>query len=321
VNTESQQRYRRHSAALDLPLYFQPLWLDAVAGEAGWDAAMAFDPEGRLSGVWVYCLSKRWGLPVINMPPLTAYSGPWLRYPPHTDTPKNRYAFEIKVMNELMAQLPSVAFFYQEWHPDLTNWLPAYWRGFQQTTHYTYQIDDLSDPDALFAGFRGNVRTDIRKAEKELRVLESDSAEDLFRLYDMSFRRQGKTPSVSQSVLLRADETMHRKKQRLILLAEDDAGRLHAGLYLVWDAHTAYYLLGGSDPDLRSSGAMYLLVWYALQFCGRRGLHFDFEGSMLEPVEWVLRGFGGRMTPHHKIFRARNRGLKAVAALLGKSGF
>lgn len=321
MSTESQQRYRRHSAALDLPLYFQPLWLDAVAGETGWDVALAFDPEGRISGVWVYCLSKRWGLPVIAMPPLTAYSGPRLYYPPHAGTPRNRYAFEAKVMNELMEQLPPAAFFYQEWHPDLTNWLPAYWRGFQQTTHYTYLLDDLSDPDALFAGFRGNVRKDIRKAEKELRVLESGNMEDLFRLYDLSFRRQGKSPSASLPVLQRVEEAMRRQGRGLILLAEDGAGRLHAGLYLVWDAHTGYALLSGADPNLRSSGAMYLLMWYALQWCGRRGLHFDFEGSMLAPVERVLRGFGGRLTPHHKIFRARNRPLKAVATLLGKSGF
>lgn len=315
------QAYRRYCMELDLPLYFQPCWLDAVAGPEGWSAAMAFDKGGNITGIWVYCTAKYWGFPIVKMPPLTAYSGPYLFYPPNMTAQESRYAFEKKVMNELMDQLPPTAFFYQEWHPEIGNWLPAYWRGFQQTTHYTYLIDDSGDWNAVFDNFRGNVRTHIRKAEKEIRVLEADAVEDVFRMHEKSLQRQGKIPAAPLSVLQRVDAAMRGRGQRLLLLAEDDAGRLHAGLYLVWDAHTAYYLLSGADPALRGSGALYLLVWNALQFCGRKGLAFDFEGSMLEPLEEVFRGFGGRMRPHYKVFRAHNRLLKAVSALSGRGGY
>ena len=43
---------------------------------------------------------------------------------------------------------------------------------------------------------------------------------------------------------------------------------------------------------------------------------FDFEGSMLEPVEHFVRGFGGRQTPFFSVWKAgvKARPLLAVRA-------
>jgi len=306
MNRSPQSRYRQHAAELSLPLYFQPYWLDAVAGPDGWNAALAFDRGGQVTGIWVYCLSRYYGFKVVKMPPLTAYSGPCLFYPANMTAQESRYAFEKKVLNELIEQLPATTFFYQEWHPDLRNGLPAYWKGFRQTTHYTYLLPDLTNWNAVLDGFRSNVRTHIRKAEG-LYVVESDDVETVFRLHALSLEKQGLPAPATLPVLQRIDATLHPRSQRLMLLAEDEQGRRHAGIYVVWDEKTAYYLLSGADPGLRSSGALYRLVGEALQFCGRRGLAFDFEGAMLEPVEEVFRGFGGQLIQHHKVFRPGNR--------------
>ena len=321
MKTESRESYTAAAAKLQLPLYFQPWWLDAVAGEDGWDAIVAQDRGGNLTGVWVFCMKRFGGIRAIQMPALTAYSGPLLFYPDHLAASDARYAFEKKVLGELLNQLPDVSFFYQEWHPDLQNWLPAYWRGYRQTTHYTYKLEHLADLNLTYEGFRSNVRNHIRRAERTVRVVESDDLESLFRLYQLSFLRQGKKPPTSWEILQRTDRVLRERQQRILLLAEDDLGQIHAGIYLTRDSRTAYYLLSGTDPAHRSSGALYLLVWHALQYVSREGLSFDFEGSMLEPVEEVFRGFGGKLTPHHKIFRAPNKLLQALATLLGKSGF
>jgi hypothetical protein len=321
MTTGGRKSYVAAAASLQLPLYFQPWWLDAVAGEDGWDVVIAQDRGDKLTGVWVFCMKRFWGIRAIRMPGLTAYSGPLLFYPDNLTAADARYAFEKKVLKELLNQLPDVSFFYQEWHPLLQNWLPAYWRGYRQTTHYTYRLEHPADLNVAYKGFRSNVRNHIRGAEKTVRVAESDDLESLFRLYQLSLLRQGKKPPVSREVLQRADLVLRERNQRLMLLAEDDLGQIHAGIYLTWDSTTAYYLLSGTDPAYRSSGALYLLVWHAIQYAGREGLSFDFEGSMLEPVEEVFRGFGGKLTPHHKIFRAPNKLLQALATLLGKSGF
>lgn len=306
MSSNSQSLYRQHAAQLRLPLYFQPFWLDAVAGSDGWDAALTFDRGGHVTGLWAYCLSRYYGFQVVKMPPLTAYSGPLLFYPANMTAQESRYAFDKKVLGELIEQLPPTAFFYQEWHPDLRNWLPAHWKGFRQTTRYTYLLPDLQDWNAVFDGFRSNVRTHIRKAE-DLHIFESDDVEAVFRLYALSLEKQGLSAAATLPVLQRIDEALHARRQRLLLLAEDEQGRRHAGIYVVWDEQRAYYLLSGADPGLRSSGALYRLVWEALQRAGRKRLSFDFEGSMLEPVEEVFRGFGAQLTPHHKVFRPGNR--------------
>lgn len=321
MNSQGRKSLVAAAANLQLPLYFQPWWLDAVAGEDGWDAVLTYDKGGEITGLWVYCMRRFAGIKAIQMPALTAYSGPLLFYPGNLIASDARYAFEKKVLDALLDQLPEVSFFYQEWHPDIQNWLPAYWRGYRQTTHYTYKLEHPGDINRTLEGFRSNVRNHIRKAVRTVHVVESDDLECLFRLYQSSFFRQRKKPQISWEILQRADRALHARQRRLLLLAEDTHGQIHAGIYLVFDSRTAYYLLSGTDPVQRSSGALYLLVWHALQYCSQEGLSFDFEGSMLEPVEEVFRGFGGKLTPHHKIFRAPNKVMQALATLFGKSGF
>ena len=58
----------------------------------------------------------------------------------------------------------------------------------------------------------------------------------------------------------------------------------------------------GDDPELRSSDAVQLLVWKALEFVSSIGLtEFDFEGSMIESIEAVGRAFGAKQVPYFAI--------------------
>ena len=50
----------------------------------------------------------------------------------------------------------------------------------------------------------------------------------------------------------------------------------HAGVYIVWDSNSAYYIMGGGDPELRSSGATTLCMWEAIKFSASVTACFDF---------------------------------------------
>ena len=100
-----------------------------------------------------------------------------------------------------------------------------------------------------------------------------------------------------------------------ILIAEDEQGRRHAGVYIVWDNTSAYYLMGGGDPDLRNSGATSLCMWEAIQFASTVTQRFDFEGSMMEPVEKFFRAFGATQTPYFSISKTPSRLLKTAIFL------
>ena len=88
-----------------------------------------------------------------------------------------------------------------------------------------------------------------------------------------------------------------------MLFARDEARRIHAVAWAVWDKHAAYYLLAGADPHLRNSGASSLLAWEALMRAREHTDVFDFHGSMLQPVERFFRAFGGRQTPYLSVTR------------------
>jgi hypothetical protein len=95
----------------------------------------------------------------------------------------------------------------------------------------------------------------------------------------------------------RIEAACRERAQSRILIAEDAQGRAHAGCYLVWDSESAYYLLGGGDPELRNSGAMSLVMWEAIRFSAEVSDSFDFEGSMIESIERFFRAFGALQTP------------------------
>src|SRR5690606_4078446 len=85
----------------------------------------------------------------------------------------------------------------------------------------------------------------------------------LLALNRLTFKRQGLKLPYSEELVQRVDQACLSRGCRKILIAEDSAGRHHAGVYIVWDQNSAYYLIGGGDPELRKSGATSLCLWEA----------------------------------------------------------
>lgn len=310
-------KYKEFCEKHYIPLMLRPFWLDAVSGEMGWDVCLATDQGGEVTGSLVYQLSNYQCFTIVKMPPLTDYSGLWLHYPENQEKNSSRYAFEKEVCNSLIVQLPKTAFFYQQWHPAISNWLPFYWQGFRQTTLYTYRLN-LTHANQLFANFKAATRTHIRKAEKELTVEKSNDLAALYELIKLSFQRQQLRPYFSYDILQRLDKELIKSNLRTIYLVRDHNKKLHAGAYITWDEQCAYYLLSGADPTLRDSSAMYLLLWQVIQDQIDRVSTLDFMGSILEPVERVFRSFGGALTPHFKITKASNKFFYLLGILLNK---
>jgi hypothetical protein len=179
----------------------------------------------------------------------------------------------------------------------VTYWLPFYWRGFSQPTRYTYRLSDLTDLTSIWAGVRENIRREIRKAEKIVALRDDLDIEHFIRVWALTFARQGARLPVSMELLYRLDAACDKRHCRRMFFAEDAHGRVHAAAYVVWNADCAYYLMGCGDPELRNSGAGSLVLWEAIRFASTVSRQFDFEGSMIEPVERFFRAFGGEPIP------------------------
>lgn len=296
-----------------LPIFCHDWWLDAVA-PGRWDVALV-EKGGRVVAAMPYAMSRRMGFCIIGQPPLTQVNGPWLA--PIGGRVQNRLEIEKDLFNALIDQLPHFDHFSQNWHFEVANWLPFFWRGFRQTTRYTYRLPALNDLDAIWGGFSSNIRGDVRKARDRFSLVlrASPTIEEFLDINAMTFARQGKKLPYSRDLVRRLDTACAERECRRIIIAEDDEGRAHAGAYIVWDENTAYYLIGGGDPALRNSGAASFVMWEAIRFAAGVTRSFDFEGSMIEPVERFFRAFGASQTPYHNVFKTNSRLFFAAQAL------
>lgn len=294
-----------------IPLFCQPWWLDATAGADNWDVAL-IEKNGVIQASMPYVLKSRFGFKHLSQPPLTQFLGPWIRK--GTAKYAKELARQKDLYQEIISNLPHFDHFSQNWHYAKDNWLPFFWKGFSQTTRYTYCLPDLIDEDKLFSGFQENVRGDIRKSSSRfgVRVKTDVSLSEFYALNQLVFERQGMPMPYSFEIVDRIDQACEKRSCRRIFIAEDSEGRRHAGVYLVWDQNSAYYLMGGGDPELRNSGATSLCMWEAIKFASTVTNRFDFEGSMLEPVERFVRGFGAKQVPYFSISKTPSKILQIV---------
>ena len=288
-------------------IFSQPWWLDAVA-PGSWDK-VTVENGGHVAARLPYVSRHKRGMTMLTMPPLTQTLGPWLR--PYSGKYTNRLSKEKQLMTELIEKLPKFDLFTQNFHHSITNWLPFYWQGFQQTTRYTYVLEDLTDLDSVWQAIRSNIKTDVRKARKQLSVRCDLGLDAFLDLNEMTFSRQGFSLPYSRDLVARLDRACEDRNCRRMFFAEDAQGRLHAAVYIIWDEKAAYYLMSGSDPELRNSGAMSLLMWEAIQYSATVTQTFDFEGSMLESVERFFRSFGARQKPYFQVSKVNSLPFKA----------
>lgn len=310
VSDKSKIKYRLHCKnQKDMPIFSQAWWLDAVAGNDFWDVVLV-ENDGQIVASMPFAIRKRFGRTILSLPPLTQNLGPWVSEIPGKQS--TRMSVQKKLLQKLIDELPNYDHFSANWHFSQTNWLPFYWAGFSQTTAYTYRLPILSDHEKIWNGLRENIRTDIRKAKSRFGLkIKTDTSLDAFlKLNKKSFLRQKKDFPYQDDLISCLDNACIKNNARRIFIAEDEQGRAHAGVYLVWDAKSAYYLMGGSDPNLRKSGAASYCLWEAIKFSSTVTESFDFEGSMIEPIERFFRAFGAIQTPYFGVTHTPSKLIK-----------
>lgn len=294
----------------DIPLFLQFDWLNTIADPDNWDVALV-GRQNDVQAFMPYFKKRKLQFDIITVPPLTPYSGPWIHYP-EEQKEATRLSFEKKMMEQLIEQLPKTDKFIQYFHPEITNWLPFHWNGFEQSTRYTYILDDLSDSDTLYENLQGNIRREINKAKKILTVSETDDVSILHQLKEKDYQAKGEEINYSKDYFERIYNMLSEKGAGKAWVAKDEKGNVVASLLLAWDADSAYYLAGATDPNKKNTGAMSLLMWTAILFASSITNKFNFEGSMVEPIERFFRAFGAKQTPYFEIRKTDSKLLKLL---------
>jgi hypothetical protein len=294
-------QYRLWDALVDISpqgsVFCRQWWLNAVGNVR---VLGCFSGNELIAGIPLY-FERHFGIPVCTMPKLTQNWGVVMR--PLEGKPVVAAARETKILRTIAAQLSAYKLFFQAFHPNLSNWLPFYWSGFRQTTRFTYVLDHLTDVSRLWRGVSESARRQITKARKaDLRVVPCE-IEEVYRCECSSYRRQGKMPPHSESLLNAIYAAAKENDSGACFAVVDRDGSVHSAWLLVWDANRAYNLVGGADTQLRNSGANVLGTWDAIQFAAQRSCAFDFAGSVVESIERFNRNFGATQVPYNYVMK------------------
>ncbi|MBP7462126.1 MAG: GNAT family N-acetyltransferase, partial [Candidatus Delongbacteria bacterium] len=170
--------------------------------------------------------------------------------------------------------------------------------------HYTYHID-LKDrtEEQIFQRMSDDRRNDIRKAVRDgLHTEPLTNPDVMYQLVCDTYSRQSK--SIPTQLLHKILYQFARPENSFGYLTLNESAPC-AAAFCIHDAHTAYYLLGGHYRENRHHGAGPLAVWECIKKSRDLGLStFDFEGSMIQPIERYFRGFGGKLVSYYTINKA-----------------
>jgi hypothetical protein len=331
VNTsENRQKYREFcKVKRSIPIFSKDWWLDATCGVDNWDVVLVEKGDLIIASLPYFIrktsfkfvpksIKNIFQISRICLPPLTQTMGVYIDYPPNQNATK-RLSFEKDICNKLIEQLPRVDRFSQNFDYNFTNWLPFYWKGFRQTTRYTYVIENLTNLDETFSYFSHAKRKNIKKAKKEVTVKFDLSAKDFYENHRLTLKKQNTTINYSFDTFNRIYDAVYSQGCGKTIYAEDDNKRIHAALFVVWSEESAYDLISTIDPDFRTIGAATLLIQEIIKYVAPKTKCFDFEGSMIEPVEQSFRQFGTVQKPYFAISKTDSFILELALFVMNRS--
>lgn len=299
-----KDRYRKLcDESNDIPLFMQAWWMDAVCGSEKkvWDVFLV-ENNGEIIGVMPFHLLNKYRFKIILLPPLTQYNGIWIKYPENQSS-NQRLHFEKNIMTNIIDQIDDsgISFFQQNFYHNITNWQPFYWRGFKQSTRYTYILKNISNTESIFNNIHSFKQKHIKKAQRNLHVDFDLNADEFYKFHSDSLSLNKKNISYSKKLFKNIHTFAIERQQGKIIAIRDNDDNIHSAAFVIWDKESAYYLISAIHPQFKSSGASSLMVWEAILYLANKTKNFDFEGSMIESVAKTFEEFGAEQTPYFTI--------------------
>lgn len=286
-----------------IPLFSRDWWLDEVCGTNHWDVLLALKGENVVASMPIYIPYPG----IISMPCYTQTMGPWFVPQEEPGSYTKKLDHRQYCCKEFTKQLEQYPYFLQNFHSDITDWLPFHWAGYKQTTRYSYILKEIKNQSQRWKNMSPKIRHDLINARDKhgINVKKGISADEFMRVHTQSFDRQNLSVKGDPQLLLRLIKYCRERNQGDLWGGYDEMGKLHAAVFIVWQPGCAYYLAGGGNPELRASGANSLVLWEAINYVSGITDTFDFEGSMLAGVEHYFRKFGTIQVPYFTITRGK----------------
>ncbi len=255
-----------------------------------------------IGGFYLYVDSKA-GMKYYRNPPFTPFIG--LFFENKAQNKVKSHSFEKSIISQIadfISKLPyqilSIAF-----QKDFIDMQPFIWEKYKVVPNYTYIIDLSQSIDKINSELASERRNDLKKAYKdEVKVEKTEDFNIVKSLVLNTFNRIKK--SIDNYYLDKILFDFAKNNNSFAFTSYLNKTPI-ATCFCIYDKSTAYYLLGGYDSENRHKGAGALAIWQSIQYAKSLNLdYFDFEGSMVKPIERYFRGFGGDMYPYYTINKA-----------------
>ncbi len=290
------------TSQIDIPLFMQPWYLNAVVGGDHWEVALV-ERQGKVIAALPYVIEKKGGVITLNQPSLIPRLGPFLVPEFRTYERQHKYLFH------LIDQLPHFESFQQYFHPGITNWLPFYWNDFQQTTYYSYQVDLTRSMEAIYNSMNPDYRLNkISNARRFVRTVFNNSIEDFYQLYLADQQSKHQRP-ISFDHLKSLYQALLKQNACKLFCTIDGLHQLQSACLLVWDQQSSYVLLHALNPETTYPDAIIIILWEAMHHT-RNILKlptFDLLSGMDKKKEQLYRGFGTLQVPYFSISKEVNQ--------------
>lgn len=273
-------------------------WLDTIT-KGKFKLLAVLDKDEIVAGIpLAYYYGK------INEPPLTRTLGPLFKdlgdISEHDKT-----TFHRVWLNLLLDHVPFDEVEQFCTSRNFTDWLPFRWRGYKQTTRYTYLIDYYGkDETKLWLGLNRGKKGHINKAYRNhLSIKVTNDLRPFYQLVELTYKRQNLEFPFSFDDFKQLDDEIIKRDKRKILTVFDENDQPHAAIYIVFNHKSAFNLLSAEDPHYRHLGGHILVMWEAIKYFRGKVRFFNFGGSNIERIENHMRGFGGVLTPYFHILK------------------
>lgn len=290
----------------EIPIFMQAWWLDAASKE-NWDVIFA-KINDEIAGFFVFSFQKKLGKTIITNLPLTQFSGPFIFYPQNLSQ-SDIHSFENKVYTNLIEQIEAknIDFIEINCHHSFKNHQQFFWKGYKQTTKYTYILENISEREHLLSQMSYTQRRQrIKKGNPNYTFSHTLSPEKFYDFYNENLIKLNKKIFYSKEFFVRLHNAAKEKNQGQIISIHDQNDELLAAIWVIWDSKYAYDLIMTSDKNKKCSESTTLLIWETLDFLKDKTQNFDFEGSMIKGVALTNQSYGATAVPYHCISKSNS---------------
>jgi hypothetical protein len=252
-------------------------YLDVVSPD--WEALVSKDYEY----VMPLPIKSRYGFPYLVQPVLTQQLGIF-----------SKHDINEKIVEEFMKEIP---YFSYELNLNENNF-------YANAVIYPNFILDLNKPyKEIYEAYTKNSRRNIEKARRlNLKIQQNISEEDFLSFY-FSVHKHYLSPQ--QPVLQKLIEKGILENSLTLYGVLSANDNLIAELCLLKTNNRLTYLLPVSNAEGKNSSAMFFLIDYLIQENAEINAILDFEGSKIEGIARLYRGFGAKYHPYYILKRFR----------------